>query len=174
MKRQKGFTLVELLVVIAIIAILAGALFIMINPVEMLKKSRDAKRVADITELNKSIAMAVADSKYTVTTTATLDSCSTANFSVGGTTGWVQFTAVGTGLGAYIAALPRDPTNVSPNCYYYRGDGTNVTWELNTALESTANASKGTDDGGNQNTCTTMPAAACKYEVGTDPGLDLI
>jgi len=39
---QKGFTLIELLVVIAIIGILAGILFVAINPAEQTAKAKDA------------------------------------------------------------------------------------------------------------------------------------
>ena len=164
----KGFTLVELLVVIAIVVILAGALFLIINPANLMMKARDSKRVSELTELNKALALAVADSKITITTTATFNSCATANFSVNGTTGWVRFIAVGTGLGTYLGSLPRDPTNVAPNCYYYEGEATTSTWELNATLQSTDNADTAklmTFDGGADNT---------RYEVGTDQGLNLI
>ncbi|KKT84374.1 MAG: hypothetical protein UW82_C0023G0001, partial [candidate division WWE3 bacterium GW2011_GWC2_44_9] len=57
----KGFTLVELLVVIAIVVILAGALFLIINPANLLMKARDSKRVSELTELNKALALALAD-----------------------------------------------------------------------------------------------------------------
>ncbi len=43
MKKEKGFTLIELLVVIAIIGILAGILFIAINPKVQTDKANDAK-----------------------------------------------------------------------------------------------------------------------------------
>jgi type IV pilus assembly protein PilA len=41
-KTQKGFTLIELLVVIAIIGILAGILFVAINPAAQTNKAKDA------------------------------------------------------------------------------------------------------------------------------------
>lgn len=51
----KGFTLIELLVVITVIGILAGSLLIVINPVEQLKKSRDAQRKHDLSQVQKAL-----------------------------------------------------------------------------------------------------------------------
>jgi len=50
-----GFTLVELLIVIAVIGILAVAVLTAINPIEQLKKSRDAGRLADARELYNAV-----------------------------------------------------------------------------------------------------------------------
>lgn len=47
----KGFTLIELLIVIALIGILAVALLSVINPLEQLKKARDAGKKSDSAEL---------------------------------------------------------------------------------------------------------------------------
>lgn len=48
---RKGFTLIELLIVIAILGILAVAVLSAINPVEQMKKARDAGRKSDVAEL---------------------------------------------------------------------------------------------------------------------------
>ena len=48
---RRGFTLIELLIVISILGILAVAVLSAINPVEQLKKSRDARRKSDVAEL---------------------------------------------------------------------------------------------------------------------------
>lgn len=173
----KGFTLVELLVVIAIIAILAGALFMVINPAKLLAKSRDSKRISEITELNKAIAASLADGKITKPTsnTGVRSSCAIDDVSTDGTGwagGWINLDA--TGIRSYMGVLPRDPKanpNVSPNCYYFAMN-TAGDWEINAVLESFDNASLAINDGGNQgstNTCTArMPIATCRYEVGSN------
>lgn len=48
---RKGFTLIELLIVIAVLGILAVAVLSAINPVEQLRKARDAGRKSDAAEL---------------------------------------------------------------------------------------------------------------------------
>lgn len=48
---RRGFTLIELLIVISILGILAVAVLSAINPVEQMKKARDAGRKSDAAEL---------------------------------------------------------------------------------------------------------------------------
>lgn len=55
MKTRKGFTLIELLVVIAIIGLLSTLAVIALNNAR--KKSRDAKRVADIKQVQTALEM---------------------------------------------------------------------------------------------------------------------
>lgn len=45
---KRGFTLIELLIVIAIIAILAGVVFVSLNPAQRFADARDARRQADV------------------------------------------------------------------------------------------------------------------------------
>lgn len=53
---RKGFTLVELLIVIAIIVVLGAIVVLVINPVELLRQSRDSSRIADMGTLDLAIA----------------------------------------------------------------------------------------------------------------------
>ncbi|HVM77285.1 MAG TPA: LamG-like jellyroll fold domain-containing protein [Candidatus Paceibacterota bacterium] len=52
-----AFTLVELLIVIAIIAIVAVVLTLVLNPAELLRQSRDANRLSDMSSIQKALAL---------------------------------------------------------------------------------------------------------------------
>ena len=52
---KKGFTLIELLIVIAIIAILAGVVFVSLNPLQRFEDARNAARWTDVTALLSAI-----------------------------------------------------------------------------------------------------------------------
>ena len=54
-KSQASFTLIELLIVIAILAVLMSVIIITINPSEMLKRTRDTRRISDLKTLNNAI-----------------------------------------------------------------------------------------------------------------------
>jgi len=59
--RSAGFTLIELLVVIAIIAVLAVVVVLTLNPAELLRQSRDANRVSDMSTLTSALNLYSAD-----------------------------------------------------------------------------------------------------------------
>ncbi|OGD31847.1 hypothetical protein A3C91_00275 [Candidatus Azambacteria bacterium RIFCSPHIGHO2_02_FULL_52_12] len=60
--RKKGFTLLELLIVITILAILTLVVVLFINPVEILKKSRDVQRMSDLDITRTAINLYLQDS----------------------------------------------------------------------------------------------------------------
>lgn len=58
---KKGFTLLELLIVITILAILTLVVILFINPVEILKKSRDVQRLSDLSTMKTAVALYLQD-----------------------------------------------------------------------------------------------------------------
>ncbi len=166
---KKGFTLIELVIVIGILAVLAAVVVLVLNPAQLLAQARDSQRLSDLGSVKSAIALylatassptfasagptAQASSTSICFTTPTL----TTSTAVDGT-GWVKIALTGTTGGSALGALPTDPTNSSAYQYFYKGDTTNLTYELDGVLESAKYLGLMTSDGGNQNGC---------YETGT-------
>lgn len=162
---QKGFTLVELLVVIAIIAILAAVIVLIVNPLELTRRSRDAARLTDMSNLQQAINVAVQDATNSGTsvlcdgaagpcTDTSNDTAATTRQSNG--TGWVKVN-LSSAKSVSVPTLPVDPVNDSTYHYTYYSNGT--AWEIDSVLESAQQSPKMATDGGNNNNV---------YEVGSD------
>lgn len=162
--QKKGFTLVELLVVIAIIAILAAVVVLIINPLELTRRGRDAARLTDLSNLQSAINVAVQESTNsgTVVVLCKVSGVYPCNGSSDSGTrasngdGWVK-TDLSSHKSVSVATLPVDPVNDTP--YHYTYCANNDAWEINTVLESDQQKSKMTADGGDQSD---------KYEVGSN------
>ncbi len=157
-----GFTLVELLVVIAIIAILAAVVVLIINPVELTKRGRDAARLSDLSNLQQAINVAVQEATGSASAILCVGGTVPCNGSsnTGGRasdgTGWVKVN-MSTQKSVSVPTLPIDPINDTANHYTYCSDGSG--WEIDTALESVQQSPKTGNDGGDD------PAL---YEVGSN------
>src|SRR5574343_311722 len=186
---NKSFTLIELLIVIAILALLMSIIIITLNPSELLKQTRDTKRISNLKSLNNALSIFQATKPTTSTGTAstvyisipdssstcanlglpTLPSgytyqCSTtANYKKTDGTGWIPVNFDSLDIGSPLSSLPIDPTNTtSTNLFYTYTTG--ASWELNAILESSANKLSGDNDksdldGGD---------SYSTYEIGTD------
>ena len=159
--RQKSFTLIELLIVIAILALLMSIIIITLNPAEMLKKSRDTKRISNLKSINNALGIfqatrpsasigtanivyiSIPDSSSTCAnlglpalTTGYQYQCSTtANYRKTDGTGWIPVNFDSLDIGSPLSSLPIDPTNTTSTGLYY----TYVvggSWELRTLMES--------------------------------------
>ncbi len=113
---RRGFTLIELLVVIAIIGILSSVVLASLNSAR--KKGRDARRVADVKQLQLALELYYdANGSYPATTSVA--------------------TLVTPG---YIATIPTDPTNGATYIYVpYAASGSTAIcngYHLGTSLET--------------------------------------
>lgn len=167
---HKGFTLVELLVVIAIIAILAAVVVLIINPLELTRRGRDAARLTDLANLQNAINVAVQEATgsgaagvlckgnndtYPCSGKSSIDS----RTSNGG--GWVK-ADLSAQQSVSVPTLPVDPVNDAT--YHYTYCANNDVWEINTVLESVQQKDKMAEDGGNENATNTTG----RYEVGSN------
>ncbi len=157
---KRGFTLIELLVVIAIIGILSSIVLASLNSAR--KKGRDARRVADIKQLQLALELYYdANSQYPAALSA-------ANLVTPG----------------YIAAIPTDPTAAA--AYAYAALDTNssaascesyhlgavIETASHSALSSDADAAAGTGCTGG-GTDFAGNAANCSGTAGTDQCYDV-
>ncbi len=131
-KIAKGFTLVELLVVIAIIGLLSTVAVVSLNSART--KSRDAKRVADVKQIQTALELYFNDTNaYPVEETATAL----------GITGKTILTTDGfkgaAGATTYMGLIPLDPIPGTPSaCKDADTETTNCTYAYKTAA-ATAN-----------------------------------
>lgn len=104
-KNRAGFTLVELLVVMAVMEVMVGGLFLILNPGAQMGKARDAKRKAELVDLQKALEVYYQDyGRYPA--------------SIAGT---YRITGVNWGgaWGTYMERVPVDPTSPTRKYVYY-------------------------------------------------------
>ncbi|OGG79429.1 hypothetical protein A3A39_00525 [Candidatus Kaiserbacteria bacterium RIFCSPLOWO2_01_FULL_54_13] len=111
MKSTRGFTLIELLVVIAIIGILSSVVLASLNSAR--KKGRDARRVADLKQLQLALEL---------------------YYDANPTTGYPA--AVSSLAPTYISVVPTDPSG-GTNAYGYIQTGSGSGYYLGAILEMT-------------------------------------
>jgi prepilin-type N-terminal cleavage/methylation domain-containing protein len=182
---RSAFTLIELLIVIAIVAVLATVVILVLNPIELLRQSRDSNRMSDLATINTALAAYDADQSSGFMGTSTVvyvsipDSTSTcanlglptlssgytygcsttANYRKTDGTGWVPVNLNSISFGAPLATLPIDPVNTTSTSQYYTYI-TGGSWKLTAmSLESQKYTGKASADGG---------TASDSYEVGND------
>ena len=135
-KKNGGFTLIELLVVIAIIGLLATLAVVSLNNARA--KSRDAKRVSDIRQLQTALELYFSDNDIYPNNVAT-------NLGVGsyqvlcddGGDGWAELVA-DCGSGAvYMGKVPATPAGGGVAGYTYSRAGSGEDYVLTFELEQT-------------------------------------
>lgn len=123
--KQRGFTLIELLVVIAIIGILASVVLASLNSAR--KKSRDARRLADLKQLQVALELYFDGNSGNYPT------------ALSGLT-------AGCGGGACIQTIPKDPVGSTDYSYAALGSGASCTsYHLGGSLEESTNPAMNSD-----------------------------
>jgi prepilin-type N-terminal cleavage/methylation domain-containing protein len=160
---HKSFTLIELLIVIAILALLMSIIIITLNPADLLKQTRDTKRISQVTALNNAITIFQANkpstslgaaNKVYVSVPDSDSSCAnlslpplpsgytyacstTANYKKTDGTGWVPINFNSLDIGSPLSVLPTDPTNAtSSGLYFTFTTDSNNSYELVSIVES--------------------------------------
>lgn len=158
----RGFTLIELLIVVGITVVLATVVVMTLNPVEILKQSRDAKRLSEIESIDGAIEfsfsqnlslnigapniiyISLPDTDPTCggypdlprldTVSWSYRCASPENYRNIDSTGWlpINFASLPT---SPFTSLPVDPVNDDSRGLYY-AYVTGGSWELNVQLES--------------------------------------
>jgi len=166
---KKGFTLIELLVVIAILAVLMSVVVVTINPAEMLKKTRDTKRISDLDALRTALNLYITDqgSLSSLTTgncyvygssfTGTGITCSattTEDSQAVDGTGWIPLNFATISSGSPLSTLPVDPKPTASgdasvsgwHAYVFKASSASTTFKLMANMESTYYSNTGTGD----------------------------
>jgi prepilin-type N-terminal cleavage/methylation domain-containing protein len=116
MRKIHAFTLVELIIVIAIIAVLAGAIFVAVDPARRLNEARNARRASDVATILDAVRKYQADNEGVHY--SDIDNMSTGNpygigtgpcskcTAVGGVSSCVDIEDMGSN---YLATVPFDP-----------------------------------------------------------------
>jgi len=129
---KRGFTLIELLVVIAVIGILAGVILASLNSAR--GKSRDAKRLGDMKQLQVALELYKNDNGvYPTSSGSWRGNCSTyGGHPTTGATGYIPSLAP-----TYISVLPVDPKPLGTSgCYLYQSNGTDYMLLVDGTVES--------------------------------------
>lgn len=159
---RKAFTLLELLIVIGILAVLATTATVILNPAEILKQSRDVKRIAELETLDRifkimevyvepsenylgstsTVYISLPDASQTCNSWLSLLPTLPTNWSYNcitsdnlrkvNGTGWIPIDFTNVGLNSLLTVLPIDPLNTSDNYYSY----TVGHWKFTGNLES--------------------------------------
>ena len=137
----RGFTLIELLVVVAIIGILSSIVLASLNSAR--KKGRDARRIADVKQLQLALELYYDANPSTGYATAL---------------GTTDSSALVTG--GFISTIPTDPQGNTAYSYAALGSGTACTsYHLGTTLEVNTNAALSGDADATAGTACTGSAA---------------
>jgi len=161
LKSGAGFTLIELLTVIAVIGLMVVGIVTLVDPLSQIKKSQDARRKSDLSQIQKSLEVYHQDNgKYPPVDT------STANYRIkrldSTTADW------GTQFQPYMSILPQDPS--SSKNYVYNTSSDRQTYYIYASLDRDVDDPQVCNSGA---ACSSLPSGAscgagtCNYGVSS-------
>ena len=190
-ERLRGFTLGEILTAVTVLIILALAATLFLNPGEILRRSRDSRRVLDMSNIKIMVSgiqgqfignastsyVSIPDPNATSSQGSQCQSLGLPTLPSGWTyhcsgpnyyrntdgTGWLPVDLASSPSGAALAGLPVDPANSAASGLYYAysTDGS-LNFELTSSMESSAYNKDGSED----RTSTDGGRYADLYETG--------
>jgi len=138
---KRGFTLIELIITFGVIGMVVSIAVVAINPAEMLKKSRDTRRIADLVALYTALQLAYSqelgfgtcDGTKIYASLPSSDPLSNDNLPSGVSwnqvsdnnlykvdgAGWIPVNFASLGGGSPLSVLPVDPKKSSSNNLFY-------------------------------------------------------
>lgn len=108
----RGFTLIELLIVIAVVGILAAGTIAVINPVTQFQKAQDARRKADLNQIQKALETYYQDNGAYPSSSAAYQIV----VKIAGTDTIIDW---GSTWMPYMGNLPKDPADPAKKYVYY-------------------------------------------------------
>jgi prepilin-type N-terminal cleavage/methylation domain-containing protein len=151
--RSRAFTLIELLLVIGIIGILAVVFILNLNPSEAQRKARDLQRNKDGLTLQTFLEQWISDGQTVPASWQTSSGLSSTTNQNCASSNWL-----GVNVCNYLKSVPADPLNgatrscagsTTPCDFVYQIRVVGVDYEVRVRQESTGNAAKVANDGGN-------------------------
>ncbi len=136
-QKHKGFTMIEVVVAVAIIALLASVVILSIQ--EIKKKSRDAQRYSDMSNIELALRLYKdSNGEYPTTNNEQRSVCTNGTDptarDITGPNGYIPNLAP-----TYLPVLPVDPSNCndsgSVHGYFYRSNGTDYKFAIDFAAE---------------------------------------
>jgi general secretion pathway protein G len=156
-KKQNGYTVIELLIVTFIIGLLVAIIAYALQG--NIEKARDTRRMADLTQIQKALALYYNVNNYYPPIESAYSGPEDGNCGV-------NWCLLNNYLEPYLNPLPLDPNGYQTEYRYFyssSASAANQTYGLMVRFESANNSSKVTGDGGIYNNASTLEY----YEVGT-------